>query len=295
MFTKSKENNVSKHHSRYRVARSINSDGNHQKIVHYLGGVSEENHFESFFSTENTTFIRYERESCNLPKRYCPAWKMTLSPSSERYTFHVELNQKSPDQYGYFVNEDFFTESQKFMQLPEIVSKKNYFWLDFCGMPSDNLIGQVNDFVKSYNQFAEEIYLTFFMNPRSMQDVKQNMGFCNSLEDKAKSLCATLKEKICVDYSIKVLDVYVNGKDPMAVIKMKKKIKMKKTKQQKHPICNSENYAIMRSKGFSNQEIETMWRVPHMAVAAYQAWNTMSGRKWNDVEQDEHEPENVMI
>jgi hypothetical protein len=98
----------------------------------------------------------------------------------------------------------------------------------------------------------------------------------------------------------------------MAVIKMKKKMKKTKTQNSKtkNPICNSENYALMRDKGFTNLEIETMWGVPQMAVAAYQAWNTMGGKTWNNLEMprlgrrvckntitldDEHESENGMI
>jgi hypothetical protein len=228
----------------------------------------------------------------------------------------MELNQKNPDQYGYFANADFFTESQKFMQLPQIIAEKNYFWMDFCGMPSDSLIGQVNDFVKSYNDFAEEIYLTFYMNPRGKEDVEQAVNqYGSSIKERAKSVCDTLKKKISVDiYSFSVLDVYVNGRSPMAVIKMKKKMKKTKNKISKNPICNSENYALMRDKGFTNLEIQTMWGVPQMAVAAYQAWNTMGGKTWNDQQReldtihlgrrvckntitldDEHDPENGMI
>jgi hypothetical protein len=31
-------------------------------------------------------------------------------------------------------------------------------------------------------------------------------------------------------------------------------------------ICNSENYALMRDKGFSNREIETMWQMPRHGI-----------------------------
>lgn len=51
-------------------------------------------------------------------------------------------------------------------------------------------------------------------------------------------------------------------------------------------ICNSTNYALMRDKGFTNLEIETMWQMPRQAIAAFQAWNTMGGKTWNDQEQD---------
>jgi GDP-D-mannose dehydratase len=45
-------------------------------------------------------------------------------------------------------------------------------------------------------------------------------------------------------------------------------------------IINSENYAKMRDKGFTNHEIEAMWMMPRQAIAAFQAWNTMSNRTW---------------
>ena len=51
-------------------------------------------------------------------------------------------------------------------------------------------------------------------------------------------------------------------------------------------ICNSVNYAKMRDKGFNNNEIEAMWRMPKQAIAAFQAWNTMGGKTWKKEEQD---------
>lgn len=51
-------------------------------------------------------------------------------------------------------------------------------------------------------------------------------------------------------------------------------------------IINSSNYALMRDKGFTNAEIEAMWMMPRQAIAAFQAWNTMSNRTWPNREQD---------
>jgi hypothetical protein len=45
-------------------------------------------------------------------------------------------------------------------------------------------------------------------------------------------------------------------------------------------ICNAQTYALMRDKGFTNKEIESIWKMPRQAVAAFQAWNTMSNRTW---------------
>jgi hypothetical protein len=51
-------------------------------------------------------------------------------------------------------------------------------------------------------------------------------------------------------------------------------------------ICNSVNYAKMRDKGFNNNEIEAMWRMPRQAIAAFQARNTMGGKTCKDGQQD---------
>lgn len=305
-----------KKQSRYKIAQSIKKS-NDPKVIHYLGGVSTDTDFEYYFNKEDNTFIRYEELPCIKPIEYCNAWNFVISPVGSRYTFHTELTKKTPEQYGYFVNENFFTESQKFMQLPEIISKKNYFWLDFCHAPTEPLLNSINDFLKSYNDFIEEMYLTFYINPRGivfLENVIDRYG--DTLRERAQSVCDTLKEKFCVDnYSFSVLDIYVNNRSPMAVIKMKNKNQMKKTNNEnrKNPICNSDNYAMMRNKGFTNLEIQTMWGVPQMAVAAYQAWNTMAGRTWNDqerentirlgrqvcqntiIQSDEHDSENGMI
>lgn len=315
MSTKYKPSHADSHvkkHSRYKIAQSIKKS-NGEKIIHYLGGVRPDTDFEYYFNKQDNTFIRYEALPCIKPSEYCQAWNFVLSPVGSSHTFHTELAKKTPEQYGYFVNENFFTESQKFMQLPEIISKKNYLWLDFCKAPSEPLLNLVNDFLKSYNQFVEEMYLTFYINPRGIVFLENAIDrYGDTLRERAQSVCDTLEEKFCVDnYSFSVLDVYVNNRSPMAVIKMKK---TKTSKQTKNTICNSENYALMRDKGFSNLEIQTMWGVPTMAVAAYQAWNTMGGRTWKDqdidlntirfgrricqntiIHSDEHDPENGMI
>jgi len=286
-YKPSHADSIIKKYSRYKIAQSIKKS-NEAKIIHYLGGVLPDTEFEYYFDKQNNTFIRYEELPCIKPSEYCYAWNMVLSPADARYTFHMELTKKTPEQYGYFVNENFFTESPKFMQLPEIISKKNYLWLDFCKAPTEPLLNSINDFLKSYNQFVEEMYLTFYINPRGKEFLENAIDrYGDTLRDRAKSVCDTLKEKFCVDnYEFSVLDVYVNNRSPMAVIKMKKKMKKTKTKTSKNPICNSENYALMRDKGFTNLEIQTMWGVPTMAVAAYQAWNTMGGKTWNDQQRD---------
>ena len=295
MFKPSNEKNISKSHSRFKVARSIKADGNHDKVIHYLGGVSEETDFESYFSKSNTTFVRYEMTPCNLPKDYCHAWKFVLSPSDSRHTFHMELNEKTPEKYGYFVNKNFFTESQKFMQLPQIISQKNYFWLDFCRTPNETLLMQVNDFLKSYGEYAEEIYLTFYLNSRAGKEFITDAlnRYDKTLKGRAKSVCSTLKEKLSIDnYSVSVLDTYINERSPMAVIKLKKNMKKTtttKTNQIKKIALfkklDSKSYAVWRDAGITNRELEKMYDMSKQAIGALQAWNTMRGKTWNFTEE----------
>ena len=52
-------------------------------------------------------------------------------------------------------------------------------------------------------------------------------------------------------------------------------------------IINSDNYAKMRDKGFTNAEIEAMWMMPRQAIAAFQAWNTMGGKTWKKKEEQD--------
>ena len=262
-YTKATAEALSKRESRYRVAQSIiKSKG--AKIVHYLGGINPETTFEEYFPKNETLFVRYEQFDCPVPNNY----KDLLS---------INENENA---FGYFVNRDFFESAPSFMRLAP--NQKNYVWLDFCGMPTEKTINSVQDFITRFQNSIEEVYLTFYINSRGVEYVDGLLNkYGKDSEDKAQSLCESLNDKFSLPYTFSVLDVYVNGNSPMAVIKMKKN-KMKKTKAKpavNRAVINSTNYQIMRDHGFENMEISTMWQVPTQAVAAFQAWNTMRAEK----------------
>lgn len=282
LYTEQVADALSKKESRFKVARSIKATGDHNKIIHYLGGVSPETQFENYFPMENHTFVRYEKEECETPKHYCDAWLYSLAPEDSGYTFQMRLNDKKDDEFGYFVNNDFFAEVEKFMQIFE--DEKNYFWLDFCGMPTEKLLKNLHNFISNQNKDIEEVYTTFYINPRAVEYVSNVLGrYGSTLEDKAKSLCDTLKENFSIDgYTYSVFDVYLNGNSPMAVIKLKRKpMKNKTTKTKTSFKIDSESYAVMRDAGLKNSEIQLLTRKPRQAIAAFQAWNTMGGKTWD--------------
>ena len=257
-YTKSTADALSKRESRYRVAQSIKKSKG-EKVIHYLGGVNPETTFEDYFSKDETTFFRYEKNECPVPNGY---------------NIDADLS------FGFFFNVDFFTMAPLSMRLAE--DKKHYAWLDFCGMPTESLVNNIQEWATKHQNSIEEIYLTFFINSRGVEYVDGLLNkYGKGNENKAQSLCDSLNDKFSLPYTFSVLDAYVNGNSPMAVIKMKKN-KMKKTKTKpavNRAVINSTNYQIMRDHGFDNMEISTMWQVPTQAVAAFQAWNTMRTEK----------------
>jgi hypothetical protein len=213
-YTTEVANATTKMESRHKIARSIRATGKHSKVIHYLGGVSEETHFENYFSMARNTFVRYERDACETPKHYMEAtW------------IGDDLVEKQSNQIGYFANGNFFDEVWGFINIFE--EEKNYFWLDFCGMPTEDLLDSLyySFFHEdSHMECAEEIYLTFYLNARGVKFVSNLINrYGNSLEDRANSLCDSIRERFSVDnYQFSVFDVYVNGNSPMAVIKISK-------------------------------------------------------------------------
>lgn len=216
LYTAEVANAETKMESRHKIARSIRSTGKHSKIIHYLGGVSSETPFENYFTMARHTFVRYERDMCETPKHYMEAtWKGD------------DLYEKNPNQFGYFCNGDFFDEVWGFDNI--FCDEKNYFWLDFCGMPTEPLLDDIYTtfFVEEDGEEpvdAEEIYLTFYLNPRGVKFVSNIINrYGSGMEDRAKSLCDSIRERFNVDtHSFSVFDVYVNGNSPMAVIKISK-------------------------------------------------------------------------
>ena len=265
-YTKSTADALSKRESRYRVAHSIKKSKG-EKVIHYLGGVNPETTFEDYFSKDETTFFRYEKNECPVPNNYAKLRDIPAGTNIE-------------DKFGFFFNSDFFNVSDFTMRIGK--DMKHFAWLDFCGMPTESLVNNIQEYVTKHQNRIEEIYLTFFINSRGVEYVDGLLNkYGKGNENKAQSLCDSLNDKFSLPYTFSVLDAYVNGNSPMAVIKMKKN-KMKKTKTKpavNRAVINSTNYQIMRDHGFENMEISTMWQVPTQAVAAFQAWNTMRAEK----------------
>ena len=197
--------------SRMKIAQAIKATGKHHKVIHYLGGTSEDTPFENYFPSIRSEFIRYERTPCNTPKHYVDAeWVKD------------GLVEKPLNKFGYFCNGDFFDEVENFMEI--FSDKRNYFWLDFCGMPTEELVNSIQDtfFHPDSIVDAEEIYLTFFLNPRGIKFVSDIMNrYGKSIDARALSVCHYLQERFNLDgYTFSVFDVYLNGNSPMGVIKI---------------------------------------------------------------------------
>lgn len=203
----------SKVESRMKIAKSIQSNGKHHKVIHYLGGQLTDTPFENYFPFLRTEFIRYEKEPCPTPDHYVDAeWTRD------------GLVEKPLNKFGYFCNGDFFEEVENFMEI--FGDKRNYFWLDFCGMPKEDLVNDIyNAFFNSDSIIdAEEIYITFFLNSRGKRFPSMMMNrYGESLDARAFSVCDSLRERFNVDtHSFSVFDVYLNDKSPMGVIKISK-------------------------------------------------------------------------
>ena len=265
-YTKSTADALSKRESRYKVAQSIKKSKG-EKYIHYLGGVNPETTFEDYFSKEDTTFFRYEIDECPMPNNYVGLKDIFTG---------IDTDNK----FGFFFNSDFFNMADFTMRLCK--DEKHSAWLDFCGMPTESLVNNIQEWLTKHQNRLDEVYLTFYINSRGVEYVDGLLNkYGKGNENKAQSLCESLSNKFSLPYTFSVLDVYVNGNSPMAVIKLTKN-KMKKTKAKpvvNRAVINSTNYQIMRDHGFENVEISTMWQVPTQAVAAFQAWNTMRAEK----------------
>ena len=204
-----------KRESRIKIARSIRATGKHSKVIHYLGGRSSETPFEDQFSMARNTFVRYEKDWCETPKHYIDA----------QWVDEDGLVEKMPWLFGYFINGDFFEEVWGFVNIFD--TQKHYFWLDFCGMPTEDLLESINNtfFNSEFGiENFEELYLTFYINPRGVKFVSDILNkYGTNMEQRAQSLCDSLKGIFNLDNrSISVFDTYVNGNSPMAVIKISK-------------------------------------------------------------------------
>lgn len=244
-----------------------------ERVTHYLGGTSHRSPFEAFFNKGRSFFARYEKLKCEeIPMGYCEA---TWNENG--------LIPRQKNQHGYFINGDFFMNCDSI--LSDFPNHTHDMWLDFCGMPTDDLLFCLDKkvFHSIHAKNIRFVYLTFYLNHRGFDDVKKKLNkYGKSLEDRANSLSEYIQENYLTgtDFSCKVFDTYLNDISPMGVIKIENKTKnqMKKTitKKQTPFAKNSSNFATLRMF-YTEKDIQNLWGVPDMAIAAYKAWNTMRG------------------
>jgi len=256
-YTPSVASFVTKRESRKKVANGIKDTMKNNSVIHYLGGTSTQTPFENQFKNKDCTFVRYERMRSIVPNGY------------KQVTFNSKGNAILPKdaERGYFVNDDFFNS---FFDIhSKVKGNETHLWLDFCGMPTNDLLECLYHSFLSENAVEfKSLYLTFFMNPRNCKDLK-NM-FTNgekTLEDRANTILSKLKDMAKGEFEFSVFDTYMNGISPMAVLKIERRTKeedMAKT-------ASVENYVNLRKKGFTNKQIAIFWRAGIMQVAGFAA------------------------
>lgn len=271
-YTSAVANEPTKCASRSKIAYDIldNAKWGMKRVTHYLGGTSHRSPFEAFFNKGCSFFARYERLKCqSIPNGYCEA---TWNENG--------LIPRQKNQHGYFINGDFFHNCESMMN--EFPNHIHDMWLDFCGMPTDDLLFCLDKkvFKSVHSKNIRFVYLTFYLNHRGFEDVKKKVTrYGKSLEDRAKSLAEYIQENYLTgtDFSCKVFDTYLNDVSPMGVLKIENNKPMtNKNTIKKDKTKNATNFAILR-RYFTEQEIQNIWGVPPMAIAAYKAWNTMRG------------------
>ena len=212
-YTSIKANHITKVSSRINIAKDMKRSAKaSKKVIHYLGGPLGGTQFEDLFSNKRTTFIRYEIQRCPTPERYIsPAWNKT------------DLKPKTQEDLGYFVRGDMFKNYEEFLYV--FGGYTHHFWIDLCGMPRQktlkdigNVLSSVKDSVKS------EIYVTFYLNHRGIKEVKDIFGSATNKEERAENLASHCR-KLYPAYNCTVFETYINGKDPMGVLKLTNKLK----------------------------------------------------------------------
>jgi len=198
--------------SRVDIARDIKKElGNRVCALHYLGGVDQSTPFENLLRKEKIFFIRYEQEKCGIPHGYS---KISAS--------NWHKGNILTDSYGFFINENFF-KSNLVKELDHVI---NYFWLDFCGMPTHRLLSDLKthvlDSICRQNQFGI-CYVTFSLNHRSHTDVRKILcGRDTTISGKAAFLCSFLNRKYCTgNIKCEVFHTYTNGRNQMGIFKFR--------------------------------------------------------------------------
>lgn len=277
-YTKAVASHPTKKESRKKIATDIKRNKT-KKVIHYLGGVHPSTPFENKFSNKTNYFVRYEKDECQTPKNYC-----SLILDNEGNLKVSESNEKTK---GIFFNNDFFT-TFKFLERFE-QNLPQYLWLDFCGMPTPELLYDLYEVVFNGNSVntIKDVYITFFLNPRNRTDVAEYITkYGYGIEDRAKSLVEHIKNIYTTDespfnFSCEIFDTYYNDRAPMCVLKFKNlmKTKTKTTKTMKAPKTTApknktkktmQDYVTL-SKRFTNKQIAIFWRMGTMQIAGYEA------------------------
>jgi hypothetical protein len=257
-YTKSVASCPSKIESRKKVATSIINNMGENPTIHYLGGTSTTTPFENHFKNRgrNPLFLRYEKMRSIKPRGY------------EMVEFDRTGNPILPTrgEKGYFLNGDFF---DCFFAMEETIqSKENHFWLDFCGTPKNELLEMLYySFFHEPKENFKSLYLTFFLNPRNCKDAKEM--FCNgekTIDDRANTLSNIIQKMIGEDFVCGVFDTYINGKSPMAVLKIERRENKDMAKT-----ASTENYVRLHKRGFTNKQIAIFWKAGIMQVAGFAA------------------------
>lgn len=249
---------VTKRESRKKVATAIQASITDKATIHYLGGTSTQTPFENKFK-KGVTFVRYERMKAIVPSGYK---QVSFSKYGKAFL------PKNVDK-GYFCNGDFF--DCYFPMEEKLQSSQTHFWLDFCGMPKSDLLDCIYyTFLDAPTESFKSLYLTFFLNPRSCEDVKKNL-FVNgekTTEEKANALLTKFKEMVeGKDIDCEIFETYMNGSSPMCVIKLERRTNdndMAKT-------ASVDNYVNLHKRGFSNKQIAIFWKAGIMQVAGFAA------------------------
>jgi predicted RNA-binding Zn-ribbon protein involved in translation (DUF1610 family) len=245
--------------SRKTIAADLKRIMKSGSVVHYLGGKTKQTPFENKFKTKNTTFVRYERVRSPLPKGY--------QQVSFNFRGDVELPEKG--EKGYFVNDDFFNTF--FEMSRKVTGNETYLWLDFCAMPTEELLETIYyTFLHPDSEKFNILYLTFFLNPRSCKQAKDVFKDNKSSDARANSIIDKLKEfPMNDDFSFEVFDTYYNYGSPMGVLKI---VKGKEVKNKAKTANGSvQDYVSLHKQGLNNEQIAALWNEKIMRVAGFAA------------------------
>ncbi len=259
-YTNAVSTYYTKKQSRENVANGIKESMMNNSVIHYLGGTSTQTPFENKFKSNDVTFVRYERMKSILPSGY------------SQVSFNRKGNAILPRNIdkGYFCNGDFF--DCFFPMNEKVKGNESHFWLDFCGMPKSDLLESIYHtfFSEDSNVDFKSIYITFFLNPRSCKDVKENLFVNNekTTEEKAQTLLnkfKTMVEKKDIDCGI--FEIYNNGSSPMCVLKIERREQIEDMSKK----ASVENYVNLHKRGFTNKQIAIFWKAGIMQVAGFAA------------------------